>query len=218
MDIRLKIHGRDFHSYIQSTFAIQARRSRASIGMIASVAFAACSESTAPLVCDPGAPGPSLAVAKQDSLEPVPTNRRTIDDIWADIARQVPGGWGGFFLENGQPTVFLVQPGRQDEALAALYDAGVGEPFDVREADVRRGRWDFAQLHDWRRYIDQVVGRPDGVVSSDLDEARNRIAYGVRDNEAANAFSSLLDSANLPCELVLIEVQGVVSGHRSISW
>lgn len=184
------------------------------MGMIVTVAFAACSDSTASLVCDPGAPGPSLAVAKQASLAPVPTNQRTIDDIWANIARQVPGGWGGFFLENGQPTVFLVQPGRQDEALAALYDAGVGEPFDVREADVRQGRWDFAQLHDWRRYIDLAVGHPEGVVSIDLDEARNRIAYGVRDAEAANAFSSLLESANVPCELVVVEVQGVVSGAR----
>jgi hypothetical protein len=42
----------------------------------------------------------------------------TIDDQWAAIARQVPGGWGGVWLVDAQPTIFLVHPDRRDEAVA----------------------------------------------------------------------------------------------------
>ena len=170
----------------------------------------ACSDTTGPLLCDPTGPGPSIEGARRDSLPPEPTQFRDVNDEWASIARQVPGGWGGFFLVDGQPTVYLVEPGRRDEALAALHLLWDWTPYDIRQSDVWQGRWDFAQLYDWRRYIDVAVGWPEGLTSSDLDEFRNRIAYGVRDEGIAASFGALLDSANLPCELVLIEVGGPI--------
>lgn len=169
---------------------------------------AGCSDTTGPLACDPEAPGPSISGARRDSLPPLPDPPLTIDDEWAAIARQVPGGWGGFFLENGQPTVYLVDPSERSAALAALYARGVGQPFDIRDATVWKGRWDFAQLYDWDRYIWVAVGWPDGLVTRDIDEYRNRLVYGVRDTLALDSITATFESADLPCELLLIEVTG----------
>ena len=95
--------------------------------------------------------------------------------------------------------------------MAALYSLGVGTPYDVREADVWQGRWDFGQLYDWYRYINDVaVGWPDGLVSRDIDEYQNRLRYGVRDDQALNSLTELFKSAGLPCELALIEVTGPI--------
>jgi hypothetical protein len=96
-------------------------------------------------------------------------------------------------------------------ALAALYDLGVGDPYDIRQADVWRGRWDFAQLYDWRGYISLVLGWPDGLVIEDIDEFRNRLAYGVRDSAAAESVQASLEAIELPCELVIVEVTGPIS-------
>ena len=174
------------------------------------VVCAACSDATGPALCDPSGPGPSIEGARADSLPPAPTTHRTPDDEWAAIARNVPGGWGGFFLENGEPTIYLVDPGEQTAALAALYSLGVGAPYDIREATVWQGRWDFGQLYDWYRYINQVaVGWPDGLVLRDINEGQNRLVYGVLE-DSLDSFTETIESVQLPCELVVIEVMGPI--------
>lgn len=168
---------------------------------------AACSDPMGPPpVCDPDGPGPSIAGARRDSVPPPPTGRHNLNDEWADIARQVPGGWGGAFLVNGQFTMYLVQPDRREKAIAALISLGFGNTA-VRGAEVWQGRWDFAQLYDWRRYINLTVGWREGLVFSDLDEFQNRIVFGVRGAEAAGSVEALLDALHLPCELVVLEVE-----------
>jgi hypothetical protein len=63
--------------------------------------------------CAPDAPAPSLDPALRDALPP---SSATGDADWADIARRVPGGWGGFFYEDGTPTIYLVDPSLRDAA------------------------------------------------------------------------------------------------------
>lgn len=139
-----------------------------------------------------------------------------MDDQWAAIARWVPGGWGGFFLDSGgHPTVYLVHPEQRQNALADLYALGIGKPvYDVRTAQVRQGRWDFAQLYDWYRYINdrwsayvirRAVPLNGGVYSTDIDEVRNRLAYGV-DTTAKADLGAFVSSLDLPCDLVTVFV------------
>jgi len=140
------------------------------------------------------------------SLRLPPPTSATVDDQWADLAREVPGGWGGVLLVSGRPTVYLVHTERREAALAALYAAGVGLPlFDIRTADVRQGRWDFAQLYDWYRYINVRVGTVNGVYSTDIDEERNRLVYEV-DSTAKAEVEALVATLNLPCDLVVITI------------
>ena len=167
-----------------------------------------------PVGCDPNSPGPSISGAMRNRLPPFPPPEEwTINEIWADIARQVPGGWGGFFIGDDQPIHYLVHPERQDDALAALRELGVTSPFTTREPAVLQARWDFAQLYDWRTYIFVAVGWPDGLVSVDIDEFRNRLSYGVEDVEAAESLAAAFEAANLPCALTIIEVTGPVMAY-----
>lgn len=169
-----------------------------------------CSDATSPTGCDPAAPGPSLEPAKRDSLPPPPTDFRTLDDEWAEIARQVPGRWGGVVLDGGILTIYLVDPSKRAQAVAALFALGVGAPYDIRQARVKQGRWDFAQLYDWYRYINVRVGWPEGLVLTDIDEGRNRVVYGVQDDNAKARLEAVVEPLGLPCELVVVEVTGPV--------
>ena len=143
----------------------------------------------------------------RDRLPPFPPpDDWLINEIWADIARQVPGGWGGVFVVDDQPVHYLVYPDRQDEALAALGALGVDSPFTSREPAVWKGRWDFAQLYDWYTYIDVAVGWPLGLEYTDIDEYQNRLVYSVSDTQAVESLAAAFENANLPCELTIIQV------------
>src|SRR5215470_7238544 len=58
--------------------------------------------------CTPASPVTAIPQVRFDSVPlPRPGSFRTPDDDWADIARQVPGGFAGVILENGSPVIFL---------------------------------------------------------------------------------------------------------------
>ena len=190
------------------------RRSPITFAFLASAAalftVPACRDATAPASCGQARSLDSLLRIAPD------TGVGTIDDQWAAIARWVPGGWGGFFLDStGHPTVYLVHPERQQDALADLYALGIGKPFyDVRTAQVRQGRWDFAQLYDWYRYINarwsehvisHALALNGGVYFTDIDEVRNRLAYGV-DTTAKVDLEAVLATLQPPCALVTVFV------------
>ena len=99
------------------------------------ILLGACTE---PLAVGDCAEARSLDAALR--LPPVDTRYQTVDDLWAEVARQVPGGWGGLFLSEGQATIYLVEPEKRAEATAALYELGIGQPLlDVRDARVIKG-------------------------------------------------------------------------------
>jgi hypothetical protein len=174
--------------------------------------FAACADSpaTAPTACDPNAPGPSLGEEQRATLPPDPSPPSG-DAEWAEIARQVPGGWGGLFKQGGTPVIYLVDPTKQSEAVDALFALGVGQPNDIRQAIVLKGRWDFAQLYDWYRYIQLRAGSPNGLVFSDIDEARNRLHCAFENTDTKASFENSLQPLNLPCELVITEVTSSIT-------
>lgn len=104
--------------------------------------------------CTPSSPVTRVPENKRDSLPPYthgPT--RSVDDDWADAARLIPGGWGGLWLEAGVPTMYLVDTGQRNDAIAGLQARGFGSTLQLGETVVKPGRWDFAQLADWYRYL-----------------------------------------------------------------
>lgn len=192
-----------------------ASRARRAIGLAAlALAAVGCGDSPIePASCEPTDPGPSISGDQLALLPPPPSTFRTPDDEWADIARAVPGGWGGAFFEVGELVIYLVDPTQREAAAAAL---GARLPgFDYASASVWKARWDFAQLYDWYRYIAVVVGWPGGLVSRDIDEYRNRLVYGALPDSIA-AVQAALESADLPCELFIVEEGSpvvVLPGH-----
>lgn len=159
--------------------------------------------------CSPDAPAVSVPAAARDSLPRYAHRSHTMDDDLADLAREVPGGYGSFVLQGTIPVLSLVDTTQLAAVAAALLARGVFTERQARKARVRRARWDFAQLHEWFRYfVLHGIEEDSGLVSSDIDEGENRITYGVLDETARKRLERRLARLNLPCFLVTIEVTG----------
>jgi hypothetical protein len=165
--------------------------------------------------CPVSAPAYTLPDAARDSLPSGGGEHRTFDEIWADFAREVPGGWGGMFYEQERLTMYLLEPSKRQDAIAALMQLLQGSGWeevlpDLPSARVKQGRWDFAQLFDWYRYINQHVWRVEGVTVSDIQEQRNRLEYGAKDEDTKQRVTEVLTTLDLPCFLVAVEIRAPV--------
>src|SRR5439155_17869761 len=108
------------------------------------------------------APAVEVPVTLRDSVRGLGASLRDDDDRWAELAREVPGGFAGMMLEGGL-VVFLVDTTQRDAALAALAARGGLEGRDPKRVRVRKVRWNFAQLYDWYRYLNLHVWSDSGV-------------------------------------------------------
>lgn len=200
-------------------------RSAASLLLIA--AAAACAEPLTPApdgsawaklgrTCEPNAPAQSLPADKLKQIGP-DQGRPSMDSEWAAIARQVPGGWGGLYYQpgtgrqQGPLTIVLVDPTKRERAVEALSRLFRGTGWEriipeLPKAQVQKGRWDFAQLFDWYRYLNRHVWQEAGVTMSDIQESRNRIEYGVADEATRERLARRLLGLDVPCGLVAIEI------------
>lgn len=147
--------------------------------------------------CPPGAP--AYGAPEQADVEGAPTRNR----LWAGIARDVPGGWGGIFGEDGVLTMYMVDPSQREEAIEAL--SGRLEGFsNLSSVRVKQGRWDFAQLWDWFRYISPHVWAVEGVTKAVILEAENRVEYGAMNEDVRTQVNEVLAGLDLPCFLVSV--------------
>lgn len=153
--------------------------------------------------CPADAPATLISPAAR-ALLPEPNIEGHYDATMAALALLVPGGWGGFFYEDGVPTMYMVDSSRTDEAAELLRTEGVPIPPSVIS---RQGRWDFAQMYDWYRHLNDSTQVVEGVSSSDIQEARNRIEYGVVDEDVRGQLEAVLGELEIPCYLVAIEIQ-----------
>jgi hypothetical protein len=201
------------------------RCSRIVIAVVVSAACSSATEPTSPEVVPAGVSDPAWAVigktctpsssvtavprARLDSAPPLTHGPvRTVDDEWADIARQVPGGFAGIILENGTPVIFLVDTTQRQQAFAGL-QGRLSVPGGFAAAKVRAARWNFAELADWYRYL-LVQPLWAQISSADIDEAKNRISFGAPDSTSRAKIEQSLAKLDLPCYLVAIEQRGFV--------
>jgi hypothetical protein len=146
------------------------------------------------------------------------------DAQWARLARTTPGGFAGVYFEpvvrdqRGQPTrgqrvvIRLARPNERSAALRALLPSLPatfgGLAVDSADVLIVPAKWDFEQLGEWRRYLNDRVGSP-GVTSVGTDAGTNQIRYGVVDAAARTALERRLRELRVPCGLVAIEIVGV---------
>lgn len=160
--------------------------------------------------CRFDAPAVGVPVSVRDSLPMLVGSEPTVDDRWAAAARDVPGGWGGVYKDGATLVLYLVDTTRLEDATAALVTLGILPGTDSRLVTARQGRWDFSQLHEWYRYLTPQLVHDDGFASAGIDEAHNRITYGVTDNAARTRFERVLAGLGVPCFLVALEVTGPI--------
>lgn len=188
------------------------------ITLCAALLLAACSAATEP------SPSPRVVANKvikvkdcqgpATSVSPAittiqPSHTRTIDDIWADIARTTPGGFAGAMYDTAthRPTILLTDTTQAAAARVALKPifAQMYPKFDVGSAVTRGVRWDSAQLLDWYYYVlAQPIWVGTNVIAGDIDEAANRIRIDTIDSTSQVALASRLENMALPCSLVIV--------------
>lgn len=137
------------------------------------------------------------------------TGQMVPDDHWADLAEQIPGGFAGILYLDGKPTIMLTRP---DEAVAtkqALVSDFTFRHFDIANAQVRKARWDFAQLVDWYRYLVEhtSVWNTPGMSMGDKDEGTNRIYFGIETEAGRQELKKKLLALKVPCDLIQIGLQ-----------
>jgi hypothetical protein len=163
--------------------------------------------------CTPESPATVLDGARLDSLSADSRARRGYaDEIWVTLARTVPGGVGGVFVDKGVGYLWLVDPAKRSEAIAALSATSFGASlqqanFPLQNVVVLKARWDFAQLADWYAYV--LPRAVFGVRWSfaDIQEARNRLEFGVVDETARVDLERRLQALDLPCNLIAIQIR-----------
>jgi hypothetical protein len=130
----------------------------------------------------------------------------TIDDEWSDLARTVPGGFAGFIFESSTLVVYLVDTTMKQKAFDAL--RGAFPSGGYTSARARAARWIFFQLAEWYRFFQVGLRTTATITFSDIDEAANRITFGVLNAASRAALEQSLTQLGIPCYLVGIRIAG----------
>jgi len=150
------------------------------------VAVAACSDGT-----------------RSTGPEPTPLLRAAQAPDVGTLARTVPG-FGGLFIDNGVPTVYLTdvtKRGAAERALGAFAQSRGFAPGDIR---VLQGRYAYGDLDRWSRAVTFEAFDQGGVVFVDLDEAANRVLVGVERGASHANVRSLAARLGVPDEAVVV--------------
>lgn len=109
------------------------------------------------------------------------------------LAREV-SGVGGFYLDDGVPTVYLTDVGQRAAAEAAL--AGYGyAPSAVR---VVQAEYTYGELERWFQRLSPEALAVPGAVFADNDESTNRVLVGVEHERAAAAVRGVAARLGVP--------------------
>lgn len=157
----------------------------------------------------PNAPATPLPQAARRTLLPDddPNGPRAAR---AALARVVPGGFGGFYLDltDQTPTILLTDPSRRAEAIAVLSRRGIDGRAVGPDVRVRHARWNYAQLYDWFQYLlPRIANVQIDIVSLSISESNNRIEYGVASEIGRRRLEQRLKQLGVPCFLVAIDVE-----------
>lgn len=138
---------------------------------------------------------------------------RTTDELFARLAAQVPGGFGGLHKAGaGDYVVSLKDLGKSAEARNALLNRQGGwapenravAPSEIRFVQAEYG-WD--ELYAWYKQLGPVYGH-EAVMFVDVDERRNRLHIGVDDAGAIDELRREIRTEGTPTEAVVIEDPG----------
>ncbi len=140
----------------------------------------------------------AATTSPQPPAPPPAADLLTADEQLLALARSVPG-FGGMFVDGtGVLHVYLLDPGSAGGRL----DKALGAPVRIHRAD-----FSFERLLAWKRELAPAMALP-GVASLDVDEARNRVAVGVRRGIAGaerERLDAALAAAGVPAGAVLVE-------------
>lgn len=187
----------------------RSRRAMASSSLAGLLLLAGCSDTLPPT--GPSAPDPSASGAPLAQIYQRPHEAR-----FQNLSREIPAFGGYFYDQNGDLVVYLTDPAQAAAARAAIAPLLAEKRLSAHQQPtapdivVREARYTFLQLAAWRdRMTDEVLSLA-GVVFTDLDEARNRLAVGLESEAARAEAERTLASLGIPLEAVVLEVAGPI--------
>jgi hypothetical protein len=157
-----------------------------------------------------------LAAACRDASEPVAPGE--VPDALLRTAPQQPSanpnalgrgvaGFGGFFLDaSGVPTAYLTDPGQRGATMRALAPWFSARGVDPNQLRVIKGDFDFNRLQGWFDRASPVALAVSGSVFADLDEASNRLRFGVENAAAMAGVQHALATRGIPASAVIVEL------------
>src|SRR5258705_1118635 len=150
------------------------------------VAVAACSDGT-----------------RSTGPEPTPVLRTVPAPDLGTLARTVPG-FGGLFIDNGVPTVYLTDVTKRGAAERALGGFAQSRGFSPGEIRVLQGRYAYGDLDRWTQAVSYEAFDQGGVVFVDLDEASNRVLAGVERGASHANLRSLAARLGVPAQALVV--------------
>ena len=155
---------------------------------------------------DTSGPGQSISAGN-----PAPVNT-TLAEVSQDPApdqlsvAQVVPGFGGYFLDgSGAPTVYLTDDAQRPAAETALAAFLADRGFTASDLVVRHADYPYARLDAWYRQARGGVFTVSGIILGDVDEANNRIRYGVVNATAGSAVQNVVSSLGIPLDAVIVQ-------------
>jgi hypothetical protein len=128
-----------------------------------------------------------------------------------DVAQAVPG-FGGYFLDaDGAPTVYLLDPARRADAEQALAGFLADRGFTGGDLRIRQGAYAYTELEAWYRAARPHAFGVAGIILGDVDEAANRIRFGVANASAATAVQSAIAQLGIPAAAVIVQQRAPVT-------
>jgi hypothetical protein len=132
---------------------------------------------------------------------------RTIDEEFAEIA-SADSSFGGFYLDAVHaPVVYLTDTNR----LAAVRAAGLDASLSMRKISaenirVVHGAYGFGALKRWYDCAaPQVLALPNTILT-DIDEAENRLHFGVAKSSAEEDVQAVVARCDIPSQAVIVDV------------
>lgn len=119
----------------------------------------------------------------------------------ATLSRTIPG-FGGLFIDQGVPTVYLTDVGQRGNAERLL--SGFARARGATGIKVRAGQFKYRDLDRWSQRVSYDAFDQSGVVFVDLDEASNRVLVGVERGAPHAEILSLAARLGVPAEAITV--------------
>jgi hypothetical protein len=143
------------------------------------------------------------------TLSPPPTPIATsFDYLMADIAAEAPG-FAGMLLDPVDNNILLVKTTKPDTDVSVYKAAIIARlpEMSSKRFELINATYDFAQLSAWYALIYPLYGVP-GLVSTDIDEVRNKIVIGVETEADRAPMEQKITELPIPPDAIEVVVTG----------
>lgn len=157
--------------------------------------------------CDATRPTEGPGESRGNAVVKRPTVAQSIDDEFAELAKEVPG-FGGLYFDASEEVVVYLTDLRERTSAAARLQAYVSRKRAGRPSPRIRyvhGDYSFPALKTWQERAAPLLSDPD-LVFTDVDETRNRVRIGVKTLQKAATVRAALANIGIPGRAVEIVI------------